>query len=113
MLDKVRDRGKKKWSMAMMLTEHVEKLKSWYAEDGYEERPELDDFDLQSIQEEIEVAYKRKCLILIATWKDGKIIPKGGVIKEINVQSMFIFLDDPFGGNKIDINDIIGSQIRE
>ena len=38
-MDKIRDRGTKKWSMAMMLPEHVEALAKWMDEDHYVERP--------------------------------------------------------------------------
>lgn len=53
----IRDRGNIKWT-AMMLSEHVAELQKWQNEDNYEERPQLDDFDLQAIQYEIEVAKK-------------------------------------------------------
>lgn len=108
----LRDRGNIKWR-GMMLPEHVTKINDWRAKIQYEERPELDEFDLQSIQEEIEVAYKRKCLILIITWANGKFSMRGGNIKEINVQSMCIYLDDPFGVERISVKEIVGAQIKE
>lgn len=54
----IKDRGSIKWQ-GMMLPEHVAKINYWRNK-RYEERPQLDDFDLQSIQEEIESAYTRK-----------------------------------------------------
>ncbi len=42
--------------MAMMLPEHVEALKEWMEEDYYVENPQLDDFDLENIQENIDIA---------------------------------------------------------
>jgi hypothetical protein len=65
----IRDRGNIKWT-AMMLPEHIIELRNWMDKDHYEERPELSEWDLQSIQEEIEVSYKPKCETLIKTWKD-------------------------------------------
>jgi len=41
-----------------MLSEHVRVLHIWKDKDHYDESPELDDFDLQSIQNDLEVAYK-------------------------------------------------------
>jgi hypothetical protein len=96
MLENIRDRGKK-WALAMMLTERVEELNKWMDKDHYVERPELDDFDLKSIQYEIEVAYKRKCEAFVRTWKDGKIMTRGGIIEGIDLQTMIIMLDNPFG----------------
>ena len=89
------------------------KINAWGNEEQYEERPQLDDFDLQSIQEEIELAYKRKCQTLIIIWKDGKFIMRCGVIKEINSQSLCIFLDDTFGNVRISVADILGAHIKE
>lgn len=96
-----------------MLPEHVTKINDWRNKKNYEERPQLDDFDLQSIQEEIEAAYKRKCQTLIVTWADGKFMMRGGIIIEINTQSMCIFLDNPFGVERVSVNDIVGAQIKE
>ncbi len=108
----IRDRGNIKWQ-GLMLPEHVAEINNWRNKQLYEERPQLDDFDLQSIQEEIESAYKRKCQTLIITWKDGKFMMRGGIITEINVQSMCIFLDNPFGIERIAVADIVGAQIKE
>ena len=108
----LRDRGNIKWQ-GLMLPEHVTKINDWRNKKHYEERPHLDEFDLQSIQEEIEVAHKRKCMVLIITWAAGKFMMRGGVITEINIQSMCIFLDNPFGIERISVNDIVGAQIQE
>ncbi|WP_399632627.1 YolD-like family protein [Sporosarcina sp. SG10008] len=51
----IRDRIK--WT-AMMLSEHIRELRIWMKEDNYKERPELDNYDLQGIQEEVEVAFR-------------------------------------------------------
>ena len=108
----IRDRGNIKWQ-GLMMPEHVVKINDWRAKERYEDRPELDDFDLEAIQEEIEAAHKRKCLIRVITWSNGNFTAHLGVITEINVQSMYIMLDDPFGTERILVNDIVGAQIRE
>lgn len=105
----IRDRGNIKWT-AMMLPEHVAKLRDWMDKDRYIERPVLEDFDLQSIQEEIEVAYKRKCQTLLKTWIDGKIIPYQGTIEKIDIHSKCIILEDPFGIERIPVADVISVQ---
>ncbi|KAA0964931.1 YolD-like family protein [Sporosarcina sp. ANT_H38] len=112
MLESIRDRGTKKWT-AMMLSEHVRELRIWKDKDNYEERPLLDDFDLQAIQYEIEVAYKRKCLTFVKSWENGKIILHSGVIKEIDVESMCITIYGPFGKDRILVKDIIGVRCEE
>ena len=112
MLGNIRDRGNVKWT-AMMLSEHVAELRRWQNEDRYEGRPELNDFDLQTIQEEVEVAYKRKCLTFVKSWGNGEIILHSGVIKEIDVESMCITIYGPFGKDRILVKDIIGVRCEE
>jgi len=107
----IRDRGNIKWT-AMMLSEHVAELR-WQNEDHYEERPQLDDFDLQAIQHEIEVAQKRECEVHVKLWDKGKIVLYMGVIREINVESMWITVDSPFGRDHMPVEDIIDVQIVE
>ena len=113
MLENIRDRGTKKWAMAMMLPEHIEELRNWMDKDHFIERPELTDWDLQAIQEEIEVASKRKCEVLVKSWGKGKINIHGGIMKEINLQSRSIMIDSPFGIVRIPVSDIIAVQIAE
>lgn len=106
---KRRDRGTKKWT-AMMLPEHVAALKDWLDEDQYVEKPEFDDWELQLIQDEVEVAFKRKNVVLIRTWKEGKIKAFQGVIEKINLRTGHILLEDPFGTDRIQVTEIIGVQ---
>nr|WP_255551090.1 YolD-like family protein [Sporosarcina sp. E16_8] len=96
-----------------MLPVHIVELRKWLKEDNYEEHPKLSDFDLQSIQEEVEVAYKRKCLTFVKSWDKGKIILHSGVIKEINVQSMCVMIDGPFGTDRMPVSNIIRVQCAE
>lgn len=108
----IRDRGNIKWT-AMMLSEHIKELRVWKDEDNHIERPELSEWDLQTIQEEIEVAYKRKCQTLVKTWKDGKIMSRGGIIESIDLRTMALILDNPFGTERIVVADIIDLQCME
>jgi hypothetical protein len=108
MLENNRDRGTKKWSMAMMLPEHVVALRKWMDEDQYVERPVLEEFDLQSIHHEIDVAFKRQCDAHVAIWSNGKIHHFGGKILEINMQSRVLILDTPFCVERLQLDGIVG-----
>ena len=108
----IRDRGNIKWT-ALMLPEHIVELRNWMDQEHYVECPELSEWDLQSIQEEIELAYKRKCQTLIKTWKDGKIMTRGAIVEVIDVQSSCIVLDNPFGPERIPFSDIVSVQCME
>ena len=109
----IRDRGNIKWT-AMMLPEHIAELRNWMDKEHYSECPELSDWDLRSVHEEIEVVYKRKCQTLIKTWKDGKIMTRGAIIVEvIDVLSSCIVLDNPYGPERIPFSDIVSVQCME
>ncbi|WP_243290152.1 YolD-like family protein [Bacillus sp. FJAT-47783] len=56
----IRDRGTIKWT-AMMLPEHVKILRDWMKEDGYEEKPELDEQKLEQFNELIYQSLKQRC----------------------------------------------------
>ena len=112
-MDKIHDRGTKKWAMAMMLPEHVEAFKKWMDEDHYVERPQLDDFDPENIQESIDIAYKRRCETHVATWGNGEIMHYGGKITEIDIKSRVLILDTPFGIERLPFADIVGVQCEE
>ena len=105
----IRDRGNRKWT-AMMLPEHIAKLHDWMEKEHYVERPDLEDFDLQAIQEEIEVAYKRKCQTLIKTWSNGKMEMYQGTIEGIHRQSRRLMLQGQSGNKRIIVDDIVGVQ---
>lgn len=106
-LDKVKDRGNKKWSMSMMLTEHVVKLKDWYAEDNYIQQTLLDDWELEANQMELELAYKRQSDASIMVWRDGHKRPYNGKISELNHRLGYISVEGPFGDDRIPVADII------
>ena len=108
----IRDRGNIKWT-AMMLPEHVVELRKWMDEDNYTERPKLNEWDLQLIQEELELAFKKKCETLVKTWIDGRIILHQGIIKNIDLLKKCIGLEDPFGSERIQVADIINVQSVE
>lgn len=108
----IRDRGNIKWT-AMMLPEHVKELREWMDEDHHTMKPELTEWDLQIIQEELEMVYKRKCETLIKTWKDGRMIHHQGIIVDIDILRKCIVLEDPFGFDALLVEDIISVQSIE
>lgn len=105
----IRDRGNIKWQ-GMMLTEHAHAVKEWLESDGLVERPTLDDWELQSIQEEIEIAYKQQCEAKVTTWRKGKELFYIGKIAELNHRLNCISIEGPFGDNHIPVGDVVKVQ---
>lgn len=111
MLEHNRDRGKIKWT-AMMLPEHISLLREWQAEDDFVQRPELTEWDLENIQEELERGLKMKSQTLVETWRDGKVTKYQGTIESIDLHNRRIMLQDPFDVERIKFEDIVSVQIR-
>lgn len=112
MLNNNRDRGTKKWT-AIMLPEHVKELRNWEEDDGKVERPELDEFELTLLAEEIERAHKSKSTIKLTYWKDGYLKDDYGEVIEINTKSKSIVVDDPFSTIRYKFDEIISVSLIE
>lgn len=106
-----RDRGKIKW-MAMMLPDHISLLREWEADDEFLKRPDLSEWDLENIQEELERGLKMKCQTLVKVWDDGKIKSYFGTIESIELHNRCIMLQDPFDMERIKFEDIMSVQVR-
>lgn len=108
----IRDRGNIKWT-AMMLPEHVTKLRDWMVKDHYVERPELDEWDLQGIQGEIELAYKRQCDTVVTIWCKGMEVAYIGKISKLDQRLNLISIDGPFGEDRLPVGDVIKVECRD
>ncbi|MDV6377173.1 YolD-like family protein [Sporosarcina sp. GW1-11] len=111
-MDRNRDRGSIKWT-SLMLPEHLERLREWQQADDYIERPVLTDWELQAMQETLDVASRRRCEVYLKTWHDGEVRYHQGVIEALNLQSAVIILRDPFGTEKIQVANIIDVQLAK
>ncbi|RNF40177.1 YolD-like family protein [Planococcus salinus] len=107
----IKDRGRTKWT-AMMLPEHVEMLREWQKEDRYHTKPELDDFDLEAIHEEIQLAYKRQCHIEIRVWRKNA-QNFTGVISKLDIQSKILHLSIGPRAQQLLFDEIIGARTLE
>ena len=108
----IKDRGMVKWQ-GMMLPEHMKLLREWYEEDEQDEKPVLDETDLERIQEEIGIALTRQCEVRIKTWRDHKFEYHKGVIKQVDSEKRTLVCEDPFSEYRIAAEEIIDIQMTE
>lgn len=108
----VQDRGALKWT-ALMLPEHVRMLREWHEEDNRVPKPELEEFDLQQIEEEIDLAFKRKCEVLMKSWKDYKIIEHRGKIEQIELDARQVFYTNLSGRHRLAVDEIVAVSSTE
>lgn len=105
----IRDRGNIKWN-AMMLPEHVKALREWKAQDKYVEKPELDEWALQELSEQLQIAYNGKVEVELKVWEEKQLYKATGIIKELNVKHAQLTLED---GRHIPFSSIYGATIKE
>lgn len=105
----IRDRGNIKWN-AMMLPEHVKKLREWKEKDEYEEKPELDEWALQDLSEQLQMAFDNQYEIELNLWKNHKNEKVSGVIAKMDPEKGNIIFED---GRRISFCMIYGMTIFE
>lgn len=108
----IRDRGSKKW-VSIFPTELVELLREWQNEDNTTKRPELDEWDMDMIQEQIEIARTRKCDVKITTWREGQLNEYIGVIQEVNLTTRLMYLEEGPSIIKVQLDEVVGAIILE
>lgn len=108
----IKDRGIIKWQ-GMFLTEHVEMIKAWREEETKVPKPDLTEVDLQLIQEEIEIAMKRKCIVRIKTWKDAKFFYHEGIVEEMDFRTKVIVYNDSVKNRRVPVGEIVSITIIE
>lgn len=65
----IRDRGRIKWT-SMMLPEHVKLLRDWVKEDGYEQKREMDEQQLELMNETLSEAIEFDQLVTITHYRN-------------------------------------------
>ena len=103
----IKDSGAIKWQ-GMMLTEHVELIRAWYEEDKHDAKPDLDEYDLQLLQEELALAAQRRCQVKMKSWKDKKFHYHLGIIQQLDAHSRSIVYEDPTGVHRLPMNELVG-----
>ena len=78
--------------------------------DNYVKRPQLDEFDLQAIQMEIELAYKRRRAVSVTTWHNGDTNYYNGKNSILDQRLNLISLDGPFGEDETHIVNVIRAE---
>lgn len=108
-----KDRGMIKWQ-GMMLTEHVKLIKEWREEDNRVPMPELDEWDLQSIQEELELSIKRKCEVRIQSWRNWEFVYHTGIVENIDYKRRQITYKDSKGLlHRLEVSEVTSIHLLE
>lgn len=88
----IKDRGTIKWT-AMMLPEHVQKIKQWKME-AYAEAPRtLSEWELEDLQQTINQAFKQHKTVTITTWQEAKYVQWIGTITALDFELQQLVLE--------------------
>ncbi|MFC5558870.1 YolD-like family protein [Ureibacillus thermophilus] len=105
----IRDRGNIKWN-AMMLPEHVKMLREWREKDEREEKPVLDEWALQDLNEQLLIAYKNHYEVELKIWKKDRTSKATGKIAVLDNKRRICILED---GRSFPFESIYGATILE
>lgn len=106
----IKDRGTIKWQ-GMLLNEPVKMQREELEEEKPMPQPKLDAYDMQLIQEELKLALKRRCNVIIHTWKDGKVTRHYGTILSIDRTANILTYADPFKDRTLNPAEIVSVNI--
>ncbi|WP_397536971.1 YolD-like family protein [Rummeliibacillus pycnus] len=110
----IRDRGNIKWT-AMMLPEHVQRLRTWQQETQQIAKPAFDEWTLQALEEELMQAYYGKKEVLLEVWHQRLSTQYRGVITKLKSEEKKICLYDAkqLVNNWIEIEFILCIKVLE
>lgn len=101
----IKDRGNMKWT-AMMLPEHLVKIREWKEEQFYDKKRELTEWELEEIEGTIQRAFKQRMNIKLTLWNDNRLREVRGIITGVDVYKKMMLLETDFAVNRILFEEI-------
>jgi len=109
----IKDRGMKKWH-GFMMSEHTDMLGERDWDMHKTNKPELDEYQLQEIDEKLKVAMEYKFPMIFTLWIDGLEEDHEGVVQKIDDINKMIYVNEITGDlKKVDYQSIINVDFTE
>ncbi len=105
----IKDRGNIKWA-SMMLPEHLELLRE-YKQGHAKQQRELADWELEELQQTIDLAYNQHQNVKLDVWSDGKITQWIGKVSSININTNELILETLLKTKRIPLKNICSAQL--
>ena len=109
-LKRNRDRGTIKWT-ALMLPEQIQRLHSWTEEMNTIKEPQYDDFELEEIAYQIRAAVQTNSIVRVVAWRNGASQELEGTIKELPINTPYIFIQTAKGNQRVFIPHILAIEV--
>lgn len=107
----IQDRGTMKWT-ALMLPEHVEKIKKWKQEVFAESPRELTEWELEDIQQTIDQAINERLIIILSGWEVSKYVEWIGTIESVNQDTKELVLQTLTMVKRIPLQNIHSARLE-
>ncbi|WP_433594986.1 YolD-like family protein [Lysinibacillus xylanilyticus] len=107
----IRDRGTIKWT-AMMLPEHIQKIKQWKREAFAEAPRTLSEWELEDLQQTINQAFKQHKTVTISTWQEAKYVQWTGIITALD-ESQKLVLETLTTVKRIPFHSIHAARLED
>lgn len=105
-------RGTKKWS-AMMLPEHLVKIREWKKESHASTRKTLTDWELDDLQQTIDSAFTQQKIVTITVWQNTKYVQFTGTITTMHFETQQLILETITSVKRIPVQDIYSARIED
>lgn len=106
----IKDRGNIKWA-SMMMPEHLDLLRE--CKEVYTAQPrELTEWELEELQQTIDIAYHQQQDVQLNIWNDGKIMHWTGIIHAINLSTNELLLETLLTTRRVPIQHIQSAQLE-
>ncbi|MFJ7919149.1 YolD-like family protein [Lysinibacillus fusiformis] len=106
----IKDRGNIKWA-SMMMPEHLDLLRE--CKEVYTAQPrELTEWELEELQQTIDIAYHQQQDVQLTVWNDGKIMHWTGIIHAINLSTSELLLETLLTTRRVPIHHIQSAQLE-
>ncbi|MFZ0578300.1 MAG: YolD-like family protein [Psychrobacillus psychrotolerans] len=102
-----------KWKTAMMLPEHVVMLREYGTEIKREPKPDLNEWDFEAIQDNLQLAMRSKADTKVKLWRDGQFSYNRGTVEGIDIKRRTLELQDPFYLFSIKLDEIVDVTIMD
>jgi len=107
----IRDRGNVKW-VSMMLPEHVQQIRAWKHESEEELPNELTEWELEELQQVIQLAYDQKLIVTLKTMVDHNLSHYTGIITDLKASTRELSLEMDTIIRRIPLDAVYRAQLE-
>lgn len=111
---KIRDRGKLKFLPAHFMPEHRALLRELARDELRQQRPLLDEYEIQEFEQRICYAMEYTCQVIISKWDDGFTYEEKGHVHYLDpIKKEIRMVSEDGAAIALKFEDIVGVEVKE